>query len=289
MHLNLGLAQIYPKLGDLKANLDKHLATIAQAKAEGCDLVVFPELSLTGYQVQDLVPEVAIRPLASDPTFGPLLEASRDIDVVFGFIHADTRERFSIASAYLSGGETLHIHHKIYLPTYGMFDEARWFGRGRKLTPWPLPGGWRAGVLVCEDFWHPGLVYALASTGIDVLLVMAAGPGRGAWEGGTHGDFASADAWERIARTTAQLYGIYVALANRVGVEGGVTFAGGSLVIDPAGDVIERAPSLSEATLSVTLTRAHLARARRPYFHGRDDDPLLVARELLRLHPEAAP
>ncbi|MGE5863512.1 MAG: MFS transporter [Rhizobacter sp.] len=144
--------------------------------------------------------------------------------------------------------------------------------------------GWQAGVLVCEDFWHPGLVYALASTGIDVLLVLAAGPGRGVWEGGEHGQFASADAWERIARTTAQLYGIYVALANRAGVEGAVTFAGGSLIVDPAGIVVARAPALEPALLKARLSPADLQRARRPAFHGRDDDPLLVARELRRLH-----
>ncbi|NDJ59956.1 MAG: acyltransferase, partial [Chloroflexi bacterium] len=112
MRLKIGLAQIYPKLADVCANLDKHLDYIDRAAADDAGLVIFPELSLTGYQVQDLVPEVAIRTRAADPIYGPLLEASRKIDIVVGFVHRDDRERYYIADAYLSGGETLHIHHK---------------------------------------------------------------------------------------------------------------------------------------------------------------------------------
>src|SRR5690554_4338995 len=130
MRLKVGLAQIYPKIGDVKCNLDKHLDYIRRAGEQGVDLIVFPELSLTGYQVQDLVPEVAIPVSHDDPTFRALLDASRDMDIVFGFVHEDKRQRFYTASAYLSGGECLHIHHKIYLPTYTMFDEGRYFDQG---------------------------------------------------------------------------------------------------------------------------------------------------------------
>ena len=103
---------------------------MTQADKQGVDLLVFPELSLTGYQVQDLVPEVAIRAQSDDETFRALLDASKKMDIVFGFVHDDKRQRFYIASAYLSQGECLHIHHKIYLPTYGMFDDGRYFDQG---------------------------------------------------------------------------------------------------------------------------------------------------------------
>src|ERR687893_824298 len=116
-------------------------------------------------------------------------------------------------------------------------DEWRYFGRGDRVEPFEV-NGWRIGVLICEDFWHPALTYILAMQGIHALVVLAAAPGRGALTGGEEGAFfASSDAWERIARTTAQLYGIYVAVCNRVGVEGGVTFAGESLVVAPDADV----------------------------------------------------
>jgi predicted amidohydrolase len=186
------------------------------------------------------------------------------------------------SAAALRHGRVLHRHRKLYLPTYGMFDEGRWFGRGTSLDTWEAAPGWQAGVLICEDFWHPGLVYVLASRGIDVLLVQAAAPGRGVWTGGEHGAFASADIWERMARTTAQLYGIYVVLVNRVGVEGGVAFAGGSLIAGPDGTVLERADDASEMTVTAVLERRVLEQARRPYAHARDDDPALVVRELQR-------
>ncbi|MBR9988764.1 MAG: hypothetical protein KFH98_03355, partial [Gemmatimonadetes bacterium] len=122
----------------------------------------------------------------------------------------------------------------------------------------------------------------MARRGIDALLVQAAAPGRGARDDSGDGRFASADVWERIARTTAQLYGIYVALCNRSGVEGAVTFAGGSLVAGPDGSILARAGDRGEEVLSVELTRGALRAARRPYSHERDDDPGLVMRELAR-------
>lgn len=99
MKLTISLAQMYPKLADVEHNLAVHLNLIEQAIDAGADLVVFPELSLTGYQVQDLVPEVAIRAEADDPVFAQLLEASKRIDIVVGFVHQDQRQRFLIANA----------------------------------------------------------------------------------------------------------------------------------------------------------------------------------------------
>src|SRR5512146_1689852 len=118
MKMNLALAQIATKLGDVESNLEKHLDYIKQAKEQKADLLVFPELSLTGYVLQDLVPTVAHRPDAQDAIFGPLLKASRDLDVMVGFVDEDERHRFYIAMAYLAGGQVLHVHHKVYLPTY---------------------------------------------------------------------------------------------------------------------------------------------------------------------------
>ncbi|MFT3895994.1 MAG: nitrilase-related carbon-nitrogen hydrolase [Anaerolineales bacterium] len=123
MKLKLALAQIATKLGDVDSNLEKHLEYIKQAKSEKADLLVFPELSLTGYVLQDLVASAAHRPTEDDPVFKHLLKASEDLDLVVGFVDEDDRHRFFIASAYLSGGKTVHVHHKVYLPTYGLFDE----------------------------------------------------------------------------------------------------------------------------------------------------------------------
>ena len=279
--LTLAVAQLDARPGELAANA---AAVAGAARAAAADVLLTPELSLTGYDVRDAAAPLARRLGEGQPLPSPF-ESLRDVPgtLVAGLIERGDDEVPYNVAAVLEDGILRHRHRKLYLPTYGMFDEARYFGRGHRLEPVRLPRGWRAGVLICEDFWHPGLAYVLAAAGADVLLVLAAGPGRGVWDGGEHGDFASADAWERIARATAQLYGIYLALANRCGVEGGVTFAGGSLVVGPSGEVLARAGSARPETLHATLDPDVLAGARRPGFHGRDDDPALVARELGRL------
>ncbi len=153
MKLNLALAQINTVLGDVNRNLEKHLELIKEARNKGADLIIFPELSLTGYILQDLVPTVALHPDDSDPVFNQLLEASRAIDIMVGFVEEDSRNRFFIASAYLSDGKVLHVHHKVYLPTYGMFDEGRFFAEGDGVNAFDTRFG-RVGMLICEDFWH---------------------------------------------------------------------------------------------------------------------------------------
>lgn len=275
--LRLALEQFAPQLRAPAANLQRIVHAAGDA-----DLVLTPELSLTGYDVGDAVHRLALPIELNAPVpHGP---CDTDAALVLGAIERGREGVPYNTATVVEHGLVTFKHRKLYLPTYGMFDEARFFGRGDTIAPFELRG-WRIGLLVCEDFWHPGLAYALAAAGIDVLLVQAAGPGRGVWEGGTGAAmFASSAAWEDIARTTALLYGIYVALCNRIGVEGAVTFAGGSIVVGPDGSVVARA-GIAEARLEVGLQRAELARARRPGAHFRDDDPRLVRRALERLAP----
>lgn len=275
--LRLAVVQTAPVLREPGRNADAIAKHVRDAAA---DIALTPELSLTGYDVGDAVHDLA-REVAAGQAFGEPALADLPGHVIAGCIEAAPKGPFNTA-VVLHDGRVLFRHRKLYLPTYGMFDEGRWFGRGATLDVWTSPHGWRIALLVCEDLWHPGLIYTLASRGIDALLVQAAAPGRGAWEGGAHGRFASADVWERIARTTAQLYGIYVALCNRAGVEGAVTFAGGSLVAAPDGSLLARAADRGEEVLRVDLSQAALSAARRPYGHDRDDDARLVIRELER-------
>ena len=277
----VAVAQLDARPAELSGNATRVAAAAAAADAQ---LLLTPELSLTGYDLRDAAAAVAC-PLAPGTVLEGPFELLREAPgaILAGLVERGPDEVPYNVLALIAGGAVRQIHRKLYLPTYGMFDEARYFGRGAQLQPVPLPGGWLGGLLICEDFWHPALSYVLAAAGVDVLCVAAAAPGRGAWDGGEHGEFASVDAWERIARATAQLYGIYVLLANRVGVEGAVTFAGGSLIVGPAGDVIARAPTDAPALLRATLDPAELGRARRPAYHGRDDRPEVVVRELHRL------
>ena len=279
MKINLALAQINTRLGDVDANLEKHLALAKQAWQDGCDLLVFPELSLTGYVLQDLVPSVSCRPESTDPLFRPLLEASRDLDLIVGFVDEDSRNRFYIASAYLSQGEVVHVHHKVYLPTYGLFDEGRFFAPGNSVRAFDTRFG-RAGMLICEDFWHASPPYILWQDGADLLLFSSASPGRG-----LNGESKlESSAWvEHINRAYASLFTVFVAHANRSGFEDGLNFWGGSTLFDPNGALIVQAPYFEESLTKaeIDLNQLHRTRARLPLL--RDERPELVQRELERI------
>ncbi len=282
MRIKIGLAQIYPKLGDLQHNLAAHLDYAAQAREQGVDLLVFPELSLTGYQVQDLVPEVALRANADDAVYAALLDASRDIDMVVSFVHEDFRNRFYIADAYLSGGETLHIHHKLYLPTYAMFDESRYFAQGNSVRAFDTRFG-RVGMLICEDFWHVSPPYLLWLDGADIFILNSASPSRGL----NADDRLMGTRWvELVNQAYGGMFTSYILHCNRVGYEDGKNFWGGSSVVDPDGEFMTHGLYFDEALIKqeIDMNQLHRTRARLPLL--RDERPGLVRRELGRILSE---
>jgi len=279
MKLNLAIAQINTKLGSIQPNLEMHLSMAKQAWQDGMDLLVFPELSLTGYVLQDLVPGVACRPEFGDPVFHHLMDASHDIDLVVGFVDEDTRHRFYIASAYLSQGKVIHVHHKVYLPTYGLFDEGRFFAPGESVGAFDTRFG-RIGMLICEDFWHASPPYILWQDGADLFLFTSASPGRG-----LNGEpKLESSAWvEHTNQAYASLFTIFVAHANRTGFEDGLNFWGGSTIFDPNGKLVIQAPYFEEALVEteIDLNQLHRTRSRLPLL--RDERPELLQRELERI------
>jgi predicted amidohydrolase len=275
--------QLAPVLGGPAENLSRIARAQRAAADDGVHLLVTPELSVTGYDLRDRTHEVAV-PLAG----APFPELSDGPDVIVGVVEEGPGFVPYNTAVHLRRGTVLHRHRKLYLPTYGMFDEGRYFGAGERVRAYDLGGGWRAGLLVCEDLWHPALTYLLATAGAQLVVVQSAAAGRGAWEGGASGGrFASWGAWESLAVAAATAYGVYVVVANRVGVEGAAVFAGGSFVVGPDGRVLARADDLAEDRVTVDLSLGEVARARRPYSHARDEEPHLVARELARILGEA--
>jgi predicted amidohydrolase len=279
MKMTLALAQLNTRLGDVKANLEKHLAMADEACRSGADLVVFPELSLTGYVLQDLVPMVAQRPRENDPIFGQLLKASREIDMMVGFVEEDARNRFFISAAYLSRGQIIHIHHKVYLPTYGLFDEGRFFAWGDSVRAFDTRFG-RMGMLICEDFWHASPPYLLWLDGADIFLLQSSSPGRGL---GRDDRLDSARWVDHINRAYASLFTSFVAHTNRVGYEDGLHFWGGAAVYDPEGNVLGKGPYEKEALtlVALDLNQLHRTRSRLPLL--RDERTALVQREMNRI------
>lgn len=279
MKVKLALAQINTKLGVVESNLEKHLDYIQRASNDGAELVIFPELSLTGYVLQDLVPTVAHRAQADDPIFKELLEASKNIDIVVGFAEEDVRNRFYISSAYLSLGKVVHVHRKVYLPTYGLFDEGRFFAWGDTTAAFDTRFG-RAGILICEDFWHTSSPYLLWLDGADLFLFTSASPGRGLT---TSPQLSTAHWVESINQAYASIFTSFVIHSNRVGYEDGLHFWGGSTVFDPDGDLIVKAP-LEEESLTfcqIDLNQLHRTRSRLPLL--RDERTAMVQREMKRI------
>ncbi len=282
MKIKIALAQINTHLGDPEANLEKHLAYAHDANKAGADLLVFPELSLTGYALQDLAASVAHRPTANNPIFAPLLETSKKLDLVVGFVDEDQRHRFYIAAAYLSGGAVVHVHHKVYLPTYGLFDEGRFFAWGNSVRAFDTRFG-RVGIAICEDFWHASPPYILWIDGTDLFIFTSASPGRGL---STEPKLESALWVEQINRAYANLFTSFVIHANRVGYEDGLNFWGGSTVFDPNGDLLVKGPYHEEAMVmtEIDLNQLHRTRARLPLL--RDERTGLIQRELDRVATE---
>ncbi|HEY6378072.1 MAG TPA: nitrilase-related carbon-nitrogen hydrolase [Candidatus Dormibacteraeota bacterium] len=278
-------AQIAPRLGDVSANLETHLGILEDASRGGAHLVVFPEMSLCGYFLRDLVPDVAV--VLDGPELATLAAACTEVDAVVGCVLETGDARFLNAAVHLSRGRVAALHAKVFLPTYGLFDEQRYLAAGERLrtlelTP-PAAGlarPWQAGMLICEDIWHLGAIALLARQGMEVLIVPSASPGRGVRDGAGLGTARSYDA---MTRTYAQLTTAYVVYCNRVGFEDGVGFWGGSRVLGPDGETLHEPAGSDEALVWNRLERGAVRRARLATPLLRDARPDLLDRETARL------
>lgn len=271
----VAIAQLSPVLGELERNLQTHLDRIGSAREQGANLIVFPELSLTGYFLKDLTADVAMAP--DHPVLARLAEASLDLDIVAGFV-AQEEDRAYIAAGYWSKGKLLHRHHKAYLPTYGMFEEGRFVTPGSKLRAFDGPLG-RSAMLICEDLWHPSTVGIVSVDGADLLIGIAASPARGF--SGDRPD--SARVYEQMTELYARLYGLNVVFANRVGFEDGIGFWGGSRIVDAFGNEVARAPYFEESLIVADLDLSASSRAQRVMPLTRDERPELTIAELQRV------
>ncbi len=285
MTFNTGIAQINPKLGDLGANLVLYEEKIREARGNGVDLLIFPELSLTGYFLRDMVPNVALK--LSSREMKHLRELSRDVAFVAGLVEESSDYRFYNAAVYFEGGEIRHVHRKAYLPTYGMFDEQRYFARGDRIRAFDSKFG-RMGLLICEDLWHPSTVYLAALDGALAIICPSSSPLRGITEGQLQDD--NARYWELINRSYAETFSLYMVYGNRAGFEDGVGFWGGSEILNPFGNVLVKAKYYDEDLVVGEIVLETVRRKRTISPLLRDEDLDLTINELMRIRerPTAA-
>jgi predicted amidohydrolase len=283
--LKIALAQIAPRLGQLDANVARHHELIEEARGAGAGLAVFPELGLTGYLLQDLAAEVSMR--LDDPRLAGLAEASAGMSVVVSFVEESADHRLFIAAALLEDGRIAHVHRKLFLPTYGLFDERRFFAAGDLLRATPSRLGIGMGIAICEDFWHLTVPQLLALDGAQVLINVSSSPGRDLAATNEVG-LGTATSWRTLMRTYAQLTTSVVVFCNRVGVDESISFWGGSEVIAPSGQPLFSAPMFEEGLFTVDIPLADLRRERLALPLLRDERPELQVRELSRIVSERA-
>jgi predicted amidohydrolase len=283
--VRVALAQIAPTLGGLEANLARHHELLRDAREAGADLVVFPELGLTGYQLQDLASEVAMR--LDDPRLTELAAATEGLSAVVSLVEESGDHRLFIAAVLIEDGEIRHVHRKLFLPTYGLFDERRFFAEGDMLRAVPSRLGAGVGIGVCEDFWHLAVPQLLALDGAHILINVSSSPGRDLAASNEVG-LGTATSWRTLMRTYAQLTTSFVIFCNRVGVDESISFWGGSEVIAPNGAALFSAPLYDEGLYTVDIALADVRRERIALPLLRDERPELHLRELSRIVAERA-
>jgi predicted amidohydrolase len=278
MKFKAALAQIDCKVGDLEGNLQRHLSAIEDAQRQGAQLVVFPELSLTGYTLRDLAWELALDAF-TESRLEPLKEASKKISILLGFVESAANHGIYNSALFLEDGIVRHIHRKIYPPTYGMFEEGRYFSRGDQVAAFDSKLG-RFGVLICEDMWHMSLPYILAYDGAEVIFSLTASPTR--MSPGSP-EMLNAQVNHEHHRAYARLLSLYVLFCNRVGYEDGVSFWGGSCIVNPAGSMVSTAKLFEEDLLTTDIESLEIQRARRFSRHFLDEDLAVAHRALARV------
>ena len=279
MKFRIALAQMDPVLGDTRVNVERHVALIDRALKEGAHLVVFPELSLTGYAIKDLNWNLAVNPRDPGDTFAPLKERGKSISILAGGVEEGGSFGIFNSAFLFEGGGMQVVHRKVYPPTYGMFEEMRYFSRGSSVRAFNWKHG-RLGVLICEDLWHLSLPYLLALDGATLIAALVASPTRlGGRE--PHPEIAAVNSENH--RTYARLLSVYLAFCNRVGFEDGVNFWGGSEIVGPDGSTVKSGKLFEEDLIVGDVDDAELRRARRLSRHFLDEEPHIVEEELRRL------
>jgi NAD+ synthase (glutamine-hydrolysing) len=266
--LRLAIAQFRPTKGRYAENLARLGAVLEEVGGwqEPPELLVLPESALTGYFLEGGVQELA---LTADRLFADLngvhqKSGAPPLDIVVGFYEVHENRLYNSALYAALGGKdagVVHVHRKIFLPTYGVFDEERFVEAGKSVRAFDTRWG-RAAMLVCEDAWHSLTGTLAALDGAQVIIVPSATPGRGLQPSPNGQRPANLERWERLAQGIAEEHGVYVAVCHLVGFEGGKGFAGGSVLLGPRGDLIAEGPVFEPAIISATLDLDEITRAR---------------------------
>jgi predicted amidohydrolase len=275
--LNIAIDQMAPRLGDIATNVAAHRKSIAWARRQKADLLVFPELSLTGYMVMGMVSHVGLAP--DDLVLTELARSAGPLGVILGFVERADDGRFYNAAAFLKDGAVRAVQRKMFLPNYGMFDEKRFFAEGDRLAPFDTPWG-RTGILICYDALQPAVAYLHEQAGAQLIVTISASPARGI---GPEGAMTGREIFRIAHLAHSRLLGLPTVFVNRVGTEEGSTFWGGSQVLDPQGETLCELPEYEPAREVCEIDLEATARTHTRFPHLKEGRPDFILQELWRL------
>jgi N-carbamoylputrescine amidase len=271
--VRVALGQVEPALGDVSENTRRTREVLDRARSEGVDLVVFPELTLTGYSLGRVNEDVARS--VDDPEIAGLAEAADGLACVVGFAEAGRVHTYNSA-AYLERGAVRQVHRKLYLPNYDIWEERKHFTPGGTMRSFDTDIG-PVAILICSDAWQPALAVLAVQDGARVLIVPA---------NSTRRLPAIQEEWRDVSRFYARMLECYVVFVNRVGEEHELSFWGGSHVYDPWGELVAEAPVDEPALVTVELDLGCVRRRRRELPLVKEARLALLSRELERLAAE---
>ncbi len=273
--LKVGAAQFASEIGDVDANIDRHLQWIAQGHEAGLNLLVLPELSLTGHHGGECALSCAMK--RGDARLARIADAAGEMAVVVSFIEEGPAAQFYNTSAIVQNGRLVHLHRKVNLPTYGKLEEGKHVAAGRFVETHAMDEDWRAGLLICADAWNPALTHLAFLHGATLLIVPVSS---GVEAVGA--DFDNPAGWALTVRFYAMMYGAPVIMVNRTGTEKDLNFWGGSRIIDPFGRELAVAGQ-GEEMITAELDYDQVRKARYLLPTVRDSNISLVHRETARL------
>lgn len=274
--LKVAAAQIETHVSDLEANFDKHLAVIDEARSAGVDILLFPEMSLTGHGAGTEVLRLALG--LTHQHLVRLAEASGDMTTIVGIMEEAVAAQFYNTAIALRARKQVFLHRKVNLATYGRLEDGKHFAAGRYVDTFELGGPWRSSVLICSDLWNPGLVNLVALHGCTLLFAPISSAIEAVGE-----EFDNPSGWQLTVRFYGLIYGMPLVMANRVGREGDLRFWGGSCIVDPFGQIIAEAKGDEETLVIGDVDYNAVRRARYLLPTVRDSNLALVLRETQRL------
>ncbi len=268
--------QFSPALGNIEKNLEFHVACIGQALRDGRELIVFPELSISGYQLQDIACDIALK--KDGPIWREIEKLSKKIDIIIGAPLEEEPGIIYNTALYFSRGKWRHTHRKVQLPNYGMFEERKIFKQGDEFRTFKI-GSLTAGILICREILFPMLAYLYFIQKTDLLIGISNSPQRGIGKEGV----SSFQLWENMGYVFSQFYHQNYLFVNRVGFEDGIGFGGGSFFAPAGLGICRKAKYVDEDVLDADIQTADVRRARLSSNYLRDEQPELVLKEMRRI------